>query len=359
MRWRLGMAIGIAFAASCAPRPRPPAPALPAPPPIADTRGTPVIGSAAPSIASAPTPATTMEPPVTPLPVFPLAPPATMAEGVAAVVWVLDRKATDGVRSIWIEPEGDGAKIVAERSGMVFVGRRDLWRIAHRTVKLEGRPCEIAFFEGQCPAHPEIDEPFLESLRTGRGTTPPWRNAVRSTELGCDHSTDVTIEGTVGTIAFARIWTSAIDCGSSCAIHSGDFVAFDVDTGKPVDVAFPKMIEQRLREHVRRTVPAEELVACDDLPGRRVTAAYSEGGLLEGIYELGTSQGGLCGGAPMCFNPTFRIAVPPVELAPWTKLPPWVATMLAKTKSQHAVMIKADRAREARTEFSRALPPTK
>jgi thioesterase domain-containing protein len=74
---------------------------------------------------------------------------------------------------------------------------------------------------------------------------------------------------------------------------------------------------------------------------------------MQGFYELGDSRGGFCGGAPMCFNPDERVSWIPTPLAPWGKLPAWVAAFLSSTKAEHAVMISEARFEAARRELSR------
>jgi hypothetical protein len=282
-------------------------------------------------------------------PALPPAPLPIEAEGAAAIVWVEDDTAEDRIRSTWIEPDGAGAKVVARRSGKVFVGRRELWVLAHREVKIKNQRCGAGT---SCNDGSETPEPYLKSLASGRAQLPsPWHREIRDS-LGCAHTAEVMVEGSVGTVGFARIGISDMACGAQCPMHRGALATFDVDTGKPVKLAFPPGIVAPLREHLLSSM-ADQLQSCPKLPLYRATAAYNAGGVLEGVYEFGDDQVGLCAGAPSCPNPTERVAWVPEKLAPWGKLPAWVASFLAMTRAETALLIPAARLAASRKQFER------
>jgi hypothetical protein len=279
-------------------------------------------------------------------------PPAPVeATGAAAIVWVPDEKAPNGVRSVWIEPDGRGVKAAAQREGMVFVGREQLWALGVRDVKLTTPPCNDP--QTRCNPHPEIREPFLRSLASGRVLPSPWRQEL-GISIGCDRTFDVGIDGMVGTVAFARIWRSDVGCGSHCPMHGEHIVTFDVDTGAEVKLDFPGSVVGALREHARSTLGQVPFATCTELPEYRATGAYDAQGQLEGVYEFGDSHSGICGTAIHCPNVVERASWLPRALAPWGKLPVWVGDFMGASKAEFAAMISQKRVVAARKEFARS-----
>jgi hypothetical protein len=335
-------------------RPAPPVVADESPPPSATGPSSSPVAEASAATSSSASPAASAPVVASSAPaasalVLPPAPPPTVAEGAAAIVWVEDPKADDSVRSTWIEPDGAGAKIVAQRSGMVFVGRRELWALARREVKIKNAKCDDP--GTVCNDGSGMIEPYLRSLASGRAQSSPWRREIRES-FGCAHTADVMIDGSVGPFAFSKVWLTDVGCGSTCPIHRGSFTTFDVDTGRQVSLAFPAPIVAPLRGYLLAS-GASFFEVCPTLPVRRATGAYNARGLLEGIFEFGDDQSGLCAGASMCPNPSERVAWVPEKLAPWSKLPAWVASFLATTKAETALMIPAARLDASRKQFER------
>lgn len=269
-------------------------------------------------------------------------------------MWIPAEKAPNGVRSVWIEPDGRTAKVVAQRDGMVFVGREQLWALGVRDVKLTTLPCKDP--NTQCNPNPEIREPFLRSLASGRALPSPWRHEL-AVNIGCDRTFDVTVEGMVGTVAFARIWTSDLACGGQCPMHGERLATFDVDTGAEVKVDFPPAIVAALRAHARSTLGEVPFETCTELPEYRASGAYDARGHLEGVYEFGDSRSGLCGGAQHCPNVVERASWIPRALAPWGRVPVWVGDFMGASKAEYAAMITGKRVVAARKEFARVETP--
>ena len=282
------------------------------------------------------------------LPDLPAPPPLNAVSGVAAIVWVADKSAADGMRSVWIEPNGSRATVVAERKARVFVGRAELWALQTRSVHLTTPKCDDP--NSECDRHPELSEPYLKSLATGKTQNPPWHDQFGPI-TDCNESVDVTIEGAVGTIAFARTSLSRMACGGGCFAHGQRVATFDVDTGKPMELEFPAQILASLRTRARAEIP-EAAEVCGEFPAYRASASYNERGELEGAYEFGDDQDGVCNG-PTCPNPVERAPWIPPQLAAWGKLPAWVTDYLAPNHASFAFMISADLAASAKKQFGR------
>ncbi len=276
-------------------------------------------------------------------------PQAAVARG-AAIVWLPDAKAERGFRSVWIEPEASTAKAIAERKDLVLAGTSELWAIASRTVRLSTPKC--ADPTSDCNAEAELSEPYLQSLATGKRLDLAWDGTLFGPTQSCNKSVDVTFDGFVGTILFARAFSLVSECGSPCSAHDESLFDFDIDTGQAVTLEFPAdVIEpQRARARLELNQHPEAPDYCEALPAYRATGAYDARGELEGLYEFGDSHPGACGGTG-CPNPVERAARAPAKLAPWAKLPAWVARYLASSKAEHAALISEARFTAAKKEF--------
>lgn len=307
--------------------------------------------SASASVHAAPTsasvPATTAS--GSALPALPPAPPRTEVTGAAAIVWIADEKAPGGFRSDWIEPEGDGARLRRQRKDAVLSGAAELWAIAFRKVTLNLRTCKDP--NTQCNPHPELQEPYLRSLKNGRNLR-LWKSDFEDF-TGCDADASETIEGAVGSVLFTSSWRVENECGASCARHTGGFAAVDVDTGGGVKLEFPAEITAQLRQRAAAELESDDKALCGELDKYRVTAAYDESGELDAVYEFGDNHAGICGSARHCPNPRQVSGWLPKALARWGKLPSWVAKYLAEVHSHHASMIPAERVAQARIQFGK------
>lgn len=281
------------------------------------------------------------------LPALPPAPPRTEVAGAAAIVWIADDKVPGGFRSDWIEPQGDGANVRLQRKDAVVAGASQLWSIGFRKVTLSLATCNDP--NTQCDPHPELQEPFLRSLKNGRKLM-LWRSDFENF-TGCDADSSETIEGAVGSVLFTRSWRVENECGAGCPMHQGGFAAIDVDTGGAAKLEFPAEIKALLRQRAAGELDGDSKALCGELDEYRVTASYDDQGELEAEYEFGDNHAGICGSARHCPNPRQVTGWLPKALARWGKLPSWVAKYLAQVHSHHASMIPAERLAAARAEF--------
>lgn len=303
----------------------------------------PTLSAAAPPAASASAApiasASSAGPKEPPPPDLPLPPAKREVPGDAAIAWLPDPKAPDGVRSVLVERDGGTVSVTAEHAGPLFVGRRDVWRVERRDVKLGAVRCnEIT----QCSNDRVLSEPRLKSLDGTRSLPLPWASDF-AREPVCDRTVGLQFDGVVGSVGFARVWRSDLSCGAACATHGESLYTFDVDTGKSVRVEFPKTVEAPLREHARAVLGDFLTEPCVELPAYRATGAYRADGTLVGRYEYGDNHAGLCGTAPHCPNSVETSDWIPSALEPWGKLPAWVGEFLAARSGEHAVMLEASR----------------
>ena len=243
--------------------------------------------------------------------------------------------------------------MVAERAGRVLVGARELSLLSWRTTTLDMPKCNDP--NTQCNEHPELQEPYLRGLTSGR-TIRPWRKFFVRVS-GCDKGVDVTVNGAVGTVVFSAIWTWEMACGGGCPMHNGAFLNFDVDTGAPVELEFPRDVVTVLRERAKKQAPGEAGAACGAFPPYRAFAAYNSVGELDGVYTFGTDNAGLCAGAPTCPNPEERAPWLPRRLGRWGKLPAWLAPYLVSSKAQFAFPIPQARVATVQAELARQVDP--
>lgn len=305
------------------------------------------VPPSAPAPAPDPAPASGA-PPSDPAPLdLPPAPPPTEVAGAAAIVWVPDPNAADRVQSVWIEPRDGRAFERAFRQGMVFAGRDQLWEYAHHMVKPRVARCEDAV---GCDDQEPLDAPYLRSLATGTKRPSPWAYEVGDT-TSCNKTFGVVVEGMVGTVVFARTYSTSMECGAGCPMHWGTVELFDID-GARVETTLPDDIADPVRARVRDELGPDLTERCGTAL-LRASAEYDARGELVGVYEFGSAPTGICATSFTCPNPVERVPWVPAALRPWGKLPAWVAEYMAAKASTSAVVVEAARVPALYAQFER------
>lgn len=279
---------------------------------------------------------------------LPPAPTLIEVDGAAAIVWLPDPIAADRVHSVWIEPRDGLAVERAFREGMVFAGKDQLWEYAHHLAKPRVAACTDA--DVTCDAQEPLDAPYLRSLATGAKRPSPWAYEVADT-TSCNKTFGVDIEGMVGTVVFARTYSTSMECGAGCPMHWGTVELFDVD-GARVETTLPDEIADAMRVRVRDELGPDLTERCGTAL-LRASAAYDARGELVGVYEFGSAPSGICATSFTCPNPVERVAWVPEALRPWGKLPAWVAEYMAAKASSSAVVVAAARAPAFYAQFER------
>jgi hypothetical protein len=335
----------------CNSPPAPP-PVPPATPPPAETVPLPLASVAPPPVI----------PPATPR--APEPPPLRLVAAGAAIVWTADPKARGGFRSALVEPGPGGTKVVAERPEVVLASSKELWVLRVKKAHVTGcGDCD------KCATDPptckknqpiDVDEPSLQSLRSGR-VLEPWSQSFVFTP-GCTAAVTTqgamaTLTGAVGPVFFAEVSTQLMGCGAAHPMSSDEPLAFDLDTEKAIKPTIPAAAKDDLAARAHKALTAEE---CASDPKEaaapfEVTAAYGEGGALHGVYAFTMSAPYMCGTGPGHYSVLDTQTSPwlPAELAPYGKLPPFVASFMAEKKAAFAMPIAAARVADAEKEFAK------
>jgi len=276
--------------------------------------------------------------------------PAAELNGPAAIVWVPDTEAEHQFRSVWIEPDGNAAKRVAERKQLVIVGKSELWQFAERRKRVKTQSCDNP--DSACNKDPLVREPYLKSLATGKARSIPWSDEFAPSE-GCDKNIDVSYDGAVGSVVFLGLFVFEFACGGSCPAHTEKFITFDFESGAVVNVEFPPGVIEPLRARAKGKLQPGDPEWCGTLPVYRAAGAYNSRGELEGSYEFGESHDGMCGGAPGCQRVVERSALVPAALERWQKLPRWVGAYLANAKADYAFIVPEAQFAAAKAQFAK------
>ncbi len=282
---------------------------------------------------------------------MPLAPAKTALQGSLALVWVPEAKATRGYKSVLIENAAGKARVVAERKEPVLVGGAELWVLREKA--LASRACDDC---DACQSDPPackresrvvIKEPYLRGLRTGK-TLEPWSNAFAARK-GCadtvgPHDTELELHGGVGNVYFVSVHSWDQFCGGAHPMFASEALSFDAETGKLVQLSFPKPALEPLQKRAHAELAGGCVMDPKEVPSPyRATAAYADSGELEGSFAFTMSAPYMCGTGPGHYSVVSEQVsswIPP-ELHRWGKLPGWVAAHAAASGAKHAFVLGA------------------
>jgi hypothetical protein len=277
------------------------------------------------------------------------------AGAAAAIVWIPDERAPGGHRSAWIEPDGQGgAKVVAERAEIVFARADALFLVRPRAV------ASLACEECPDPAAPRarkgrstptpLASPVLAAVGAAQ-TFEPWADAFRA-RRGCDdgvgeHTVSVTFDGGAGPYVFATVDTYEQPCSAPHGAYDTRAILLDLRTGTAAKLDPPRAATADLAKHAERTLLDGACPADTGEAARlwRVHAEYRPTGALVGLYDFTMSAPYVCGTGPGHYSvlaTEASDALPP-ELAPFARLPSWVASHLARSRARHAFVVPKER----------------
>jgi hypothetical protein len=319
------------------------------------------------AVASAPPPAADVAPPpaaAPPKPKPPEPPAPQLVTAGAMLVWIEDSSALGTYRTQLVEPAAGGAKLVAERPEIVVASSKELWVL--RTKKTPAQNCVECTVCNRDPRKckknktESVDEPFLQSLATGR-VLEPWKKTF-TFEAGCSASAaaqdaSVTLVGTVGPVLFGNLSKSVTRCADDDPTLDDQPFAFDLEGETAIAPTLPDpptdALTARAKVEILTTGCVTERTDTPALYWAR--AAYGEDGVLRGVYGFTMTAPPNCASGPghqATFSEQKSPWAPP-ELAAYGKLPAFVVSYMADRSATFATPIAAARVADAEKEMAR------
>jgi hypothetical protein len=246
----------------------------------------------------------------------------------------------------------------------VVASSKELWVLRTRSTRyLNCAECDKCNVDPRtCKKNDKatVDEPYLESLATGR-VLEPWKatftyaNGCAAQVQGQDAS--MTPAGAVGHVLFADLSKTVTSCQSDSAIDATP-LAFDLDTETAIQPTLPDAPTHALTVRAQADIVVQDCSQDKtEVPSLyRARAAYGDDGVLHGMYTFSTAGTPNCASGPdhaMMLSEQKSPWIPP-ELAPYGKLPAFVASYMADRNATSAMPIAAARVADAEKEMARS-----
>ncbi len=332
--------------------------APPAAPPVPPAMPTPSVSVATPVVPVEPPPA---PPPPAPKPAEPPAPHLISAG--AMLVWIEESSALGGYRTTLVEPGPGGAKVVGERPAVVVASSKELWLLRTKSTRYancaECDKCNVDPRKCKKNDKATVDEPFLESLATGR-VLEPWQKTFTFV-AGCaaqmgSQDASMTPTGAVGHVLFADVSKTVTTCSQDTAFDY-DPVAFDLDAEGPAALTLPEPPTHALTIKAQAEIVVQDCAQDKaEVPTMaRARAAYGDDGVLHGMYGFTMAAPVNCANGPDHQTMLDELKSPwtPPELAAYGELPAFVVSYMADRSATFAMPIAPERVAAAEKEMAR------